>query len=69
MPPRGFRSSGLFAPRGKSGPEGADHGANDGIIERATVYVHSFENGEAVQGCEQGQGHGPHVLVETIDTG
>jgi hypothetical protein len=47
-------SRGLFAPGGKSRPERADQGANDGVIELAAVHAQSFEEGEAVQGCEQG---------------
>jgi hypothetical protein len=33
------RRRGLFAPGGKSGPERADHGANDRFIELATVHA------------------------------
>jgi hypothetical protein len=53
MPPRGFMPGADSFRGGKSGPERADHGMNDGVIERATVHAQSFEEGEAVQGCKQ----------------
>jgi hypothetical protein len=51
-----------FPPGGKSGPERPDHAANDGVIELTTVHAQSFEQGETVQSCEQGQSSGLHVL-------